>query len=380
MHESLEIKNFGPITHLRIDDVKPFIVLIGPSGSGKSTVLKVLALFRWLAKMINIRSFLKLSGISKAPFRIRFDSLLRSNGLDRYRKPDTEITYTFGSSTIKLTSKLDGTAQIVPEDELSLEKMSFVSDKRNILPSVQAGDVKLVNSFYAEETYSDYQQAVAAIPELEIPYLGVRFVTRRTSSGVKHLIENLPDSPGAYSINLKDASSGTQNVVPVHLIVKYFTQKYDLVDALNRSILHYLSKSDSLTSFKAVTDLGKIAHKRVTLFVEEPELSLFPESQVDMLNFMVSSMASTSGYDMEMVMATHSPYLVAHLNVLLTASSMPMLRADQLAVYRMDYGEMRDIMLRDDTGRPVAVDTSDLSETMSDIADAYIHNLDHPRS
>ena len=35
MIESLEIKDFGPIKHIHVEDIKPMTVLIGESGSGE---------------------------------------------------------------------------------------------------------------------------------------------------------------------------------------------------------------------------------------------------------------------------------------------------------------------------------------------------------
>ena len=67
--ESLIIRNLGPIHEVQLDDISPLMVLIGESGSGKSTILKVLALFQWIYKMMNIRVYLSMSGVSKSPFR-----------------------------------------------------------------------------------------------------------------------------------------------------------------------------------------------------------------------------------------------------------------------------------------------------------------------
>ena len=93
MIESLEIKDFGPIKHIHVEDIKPMTVLIGESGSGKSTIMKVLALSRWLYKMMSIRSYLKYSGVKKTPFRFRIDSLLRTVGLEDYMRTSSIITY-----------------------------------------------------------------------------------------------------------------------------------------------------------------------------------------------------------------------------------------------------------------------------------------------
>lgn len=65
MAEYLKIENFGPILEIELDDIRPLTVFIGESGSGKSTIMKVLSLFRWMFKRVNLRSFIKLSGIRK---------------------------------------------------------------------------------------------------------------------------------------------------------------------------------------------------------------------------------------------------------------------------------------------------------------------------
>lgn len=67
--EKILIKNFDPIEEVSIQDIRKITVFIGESGSGKSTIMKVVSLFRWIYKMVNIRSFLKYSGVKKSPFR-----------------------------------------------------------------------------------------------------------------------------------------------------------------------------------------------------------------------------------------------------------------------------------------------------------------------
>lgn len=102
MRESLEIKDFGPIRHIYIESIRPMTILIGESGSGKSTVMKVLALSRWLYKMMSIRSYLKYSGVKRTPFRFRIDSLLKTVGLEGYTRDSSEFIYKNGDITIAL--------------------------------------------------------------------------------------------------------------------------------------------------------------------------------------------------------------------------------------------------------------------------------------
>lgn len=60
MKESIIIKNFGPLKEVEIDDIKPLTVFIGKSAGGKSIIMKVIVLMRYIYKMVNIRSYLKM--------------------------------------------------------------------------------------------------------------------------------------------------------------------------------------------------------------------------------------------------------------------------------------------------------------------------------
>lgn len=92
MHESITIRQVGPLRDVHIDHIPPITLLIGASASGKSTLLKVLILMRYVYKMLNIRAYLKASKISRSPFRLRIDSLL-SDELKDALNPQSEIIY-----------------------------------------------------------------------------------------------------------------------------------------------------------------------------------------------------------------------------------------------------------------------------------------------
>lgn len=57
MSEFIQIRNFGPIMSADLQDIKKFTIIIGSSGSSKSTIIKLLSLFRWLYKRLNIRAY-----------------------------------------------------------------------------------------------------------------------------------------------------------------------------------------------------------------------------------------------------------------------------------------------------------------------------------
>ena len=376
MKESIIIKNFGPINEIEINDIRPFTVFIGESGSGKSTILKVIALFRWIFKMVSIRSYLKQSGITSSPFTFDFKEYLKNDGIGDYLTSSTEIIYQNGDCTIKYTPKTGlKTTDIKDRMQLSIEKISFISDKRNIIPDILANKVSIGESaFYIKETLNDYLLAAKEIRELSIDYLGVKLVVKKTNSGEKYFIQNIVDDKD-YEINLEDASSGTQNVSPLSLIIEYFSKSYNLTKSFNNSLLSYLVHSDNLSKFDAVTDVGDIKNRRVNIHIEEPELSLYPESQRNLINFLIRKCFAQSHdeYDMTLMLTTHSPYILNHVNLLIKAGEKGILEEgaqllyENVDLYEVSNGSLNNLKLKDSK----IIDTRSLSNPISDIYARY---------
>lgn len=376
--ESIRIENFGPIRKLEIENLKRVTIFIGESGSGKSTIMKVIALFRWLYKMMNIRSFLKYSGVKKCPFRFKFESLLKTSNLIDYLRPDSILVYENGSLKLEWnskTKKLLGTSNYIPKEELSLEKISFISDKRSMISDILDNNVSLKhNMYYLSETFNDFEMAINTVRELSVADLGVKFVVRKTTQGLRYYI--IPqDDTNAFAVKFNSSSSGTQNVVPMNVIVEYYSKYYDLVSSINKAIFSYVSKSDDLSSFKAVKNIGEFPYKNVHLIIEEPELSLFPSSQCDLMDFMIRNiyMDQERDYRISLMMATHSPYIVNYLNVMLRRplSAESRLSPDDLSVYLVSDGRLTDLMMVDESHTNWAVDTSVLNAAMERMANEF---------
>lgn len=373
MKESIVIKNFGPISEVRIDEIKPLTVFIGESGSGKSTIIKLIALFRWIYKMMCIRTFLKSSGI-KNTFKFWFDTYLKNNEQDNFVRSDTEITYTNGSIKLVFTkNRLTGSSASVPTEEIGLEKLSFVADKRIVIPDMVSNNFSIrKGSFYLTETYLDYLLATEKFKSLDIPFLNVRWEVRKTSNGAKHRLVSL-DEHNPYDIELNEASSGMQTTTSLAVIVEYFAKYYNLIESINKSILSYASKSDNWKTFKPVANLGDFKHRRVSLFVEEPELSLFPEAQDGLMQFIANRCFNTKhDYDMNLLMTTHSPYIFNYLNVLMAEKpgSGCKIDSEQVAAYMVINGSVSPLICTDLNGRKL-IDTTDLTTEMKQISDQY---------
>ena len=126
-------------------------------------------------------------------------------------------------------------------------------------------------------------------------------------------------------------------------------------------------------------ELGNLP-KYVHIHAEEPELSLDPRSQRRLVDTMVRYTFHEHDDEREMglVLATHSPYIINHINVLLRASysvkgreEYQFVMPDQLAAYKVTEGFLMDLMATDEVSGETVINTFDLSEIMEDIYNDY---------
>lgn len=384
MKESIIIKNFGPLKEVEIDDIKPLTVFIGKSAGGKSIIMKVIVLMRYIYKMVNIRSYLKNAKITRSPFKLRFNSLLH-DGLKGMITAQTEIYYTVeingNKYTLKYTNRGLQSDINIPDKDLIFFKEAYVSGMRSLIPiwASKAVSVKGENlGFFFHETFNDFNDATDVIKEQKLEYLNLKMKVRKSSNRPKlFTIESLQND--AVPIELRYASSGIQTSAPLVAIVHYFAQEFSFKDAFQRSVLNYLYKQDLLTKFTLGINRNKLG-KYVHIHIEEVELSLAPEDQRAFMSNLVEEVFHKNKKDRKLglMVSTHSPYIVNHLNVLLRAGyfekareNYPFLEKDDIAVYRVNEGKIISLMATDnDTGEYV-INALDMSDTMERIFEEY---------
>ena len=384
MKESIIIKNFGPLKEVEIDDIKPLTVFIGKSAGGKSIIMKVIVLMRYIYKMVNIRSYLKNAKITRSPFKLRFNSLLH-DGLKGMITAQTEIYYTVeingNKYTLKYTNRGLQSDINIPDKDLIFFKEAYVSGMRSLIPiwASKAVSVKGENlGFFFHETFNDFNDATDVIKEQKLEYLNLKMKVRKSGNRPKlFTIESLQND--AVPIELRYASSGIQTSAPSVAIVHYFAQEFSFKDAFQRSVLNYLYKQDLLTKFTPGINRNKLG-KYVHIHIEEVELSLAPEDQRAFMSNLVEEVFHKNKKDRKLglMVSTHSPYIVNHLNVLLRAGyfekareNYPFLEKDDIAVYRVNEGKIISLMATDnDTGEYV-INALDMSDTMERIFEEY---------
>jgi predicted ATPase len=373
MKESITIRNFGPIKNITIDEIKPFTVLVGESGSGKSTLMKVLALFRYIYKMQNIRSYLKHSSIKKSPFYHDMPSYIKNCGFEQFISDKTEILYTYGRSSaeshkIEYKNKHLEVSGTVNVDLLEFIKIGFIAESRNIIPQWLEKAQNINLGFYFGELASDFRLADNAINELPVDFLGIKFKTQKTPKGKKYLVESMDDKK--YEVSYRNSSSGIQNVIPLLLIIEYFAKHFNFKDAFDRSVLKYLLEEDRLTEFRAIKNIAELP-KKIFLHIEEPELSLYPETQRLLLDSIVNKCFLGENKDIELMIATYSPYIINHLNLLIkrfdTQKNTVKYNYDNMAVYQVENGLLTNLKIKNKR----LIDTNQLSEPINAIYNEY---------
>ena len=384
MKESIIIKNFGPLKEVEIDDIKPLTVFIGKSAGGKSIIMKVIVLMRYIYKMVNIRSYLKNAKITRSPFKLRFNSLLH-DGLKGMITAQTEIYYTVeingNKYTLKYTNRGLQSDINIPDKDLIFFKEAYVSGMRSLIPIWASKAVSVKGEklgFFFHETFNDFNDATDVIKEQKLEYLNLKMKVRKSGNRPKlFTIESLQND--AVPIELRYASSGIQTSAPLVAIVHYFAQEFSFKDAFQRSVLNYLYKQDLLTKFTLGINRNKLG-KYVHIHIEEVELSLAPEDQRAFMSNLVEEVFHKNKKDRKLglMVSTHSPYIVNHLNVLLRAGyfekareNYPFLEKDDIAVYRVNEGKIISLMATDnDTGEYV-INALDMSDTMERIFEEY---------
>lgn len=381
MKESIKIKNLGPLRNIEIDNIKPLTVLIGESGSGKSLLMKTLILFRYIYKMLNIRWYLRNSNVNKSRFKLSMGNLLTPELKNYFKNKQLEVIYSVEisgrtHSVVYRNGSIDRktTDSKIPNEDLIFIKESWISEMRDIIPEWAAyGNMpkKRNLDFYFQETLNDFMDATNIDSDIRLDYLGLSLQIEKKSDNKKFLIKPLD---GSYSpIEWKYSSSGVQTSSSIVTLIDYFSTQFSFKDAIGRSIINYLYESDTLKSYKPELepmDMKKIIH----IHIEEPELNLFPSAQCKLFDVMALKAFKTVASDREirLIIATHSPYFVNYLNVLMhqDKENRGAVKPEDMAVYRLYNGTLQPLMATDDSGIPF-VDTYDLTEQMESIMKEY---------
>ena len=404
MKESIHIQNFGPLRDVRIDDIKPLTVLIGDSASGKSMLMKVITMMRQAYQRENIESYLRNANIiSESDIdKIKLWTLLPDSGsvadikhmFTLYPNLDgenIEIDYTVRMPSGKEYISNHNYRYLIPCDhidkaDISFSQEAFVAETRSMIPTWSLYGARLprvdLGSCF-NETFGHFSDATDAIKEQQLDYIGMKMEVRFGNTE-KYFMIYPNDGDYGVSLGSGSVSSGIQASAPLMTIVRYFAREFSFTKPFQRSVLDYLFNEDLLTEFRPEVNL-KDLKKYIHLYIEEPELSLDPKTQCLFINDLIreafyrgDNKRPDDGRQLGLMFATHSPYILNHLNVLLKASyyekareQYPYINPDEIAVYRLHNGEVHSLVEDDEETGERIIDTYKFSETMEWILDKY---------
>ena len=225
----LRVKNFGPIKEGFSEndgfmEITPVTVICGNQATGKSTIAKLYSTFVWLEKALKTRK-INYEDITFNELKERY---LSYHCIKSYIAEKTEIDffgslYKFHIRNKKIEfEKMENEKYIKP-------KIAYIPAERNFCtalpkPNVIAGVLK--NLF---ETIGDFDVARESLADTKYKLpIGNYFYRYDVDSNKSYIL----DDENNYEIELFEAASGIQSIVPLSIISKHYSNifNYDLVD------------------------------------------------------------------------------------------------------------------------------------------------------
>ena len=358
----LIIKNIGPIKDVKLD-LNRINVFIGPQSSGKSTISKILCHCQWVEKSCYLDVEMLKSYEQGNKF---YKSLVEYHRLDGYFNKTASIKYVGEYMTITYTHSskniiLKETKKIV----YNYPKICYIPSERNLVAAIsnidkynESNDVILYFGY-------DWTNAKEAISQIDLTQILERNISYECKNGIDYIKD------GKAEILLRFASSGILSLLPLHLTISYMCdivyKRERVLSARKRKKRRNMSYSisenrnelghnidlnpedfiyqtnallESLPSSVFVDEIKKIRkmHKNIDfklfkdtinqlsikveeifnyrytqLFIEEPELNLFPTAQMKFVNelFLLLNNADRKH---NAVITTHSPYVLFAIN------------------------------------------------------------------
>ena len=320
MNERLIVKSFGPVKDLDIT-FKKVTLFIGDQGSGKSCVAKLFSMFVWLEKVLSQKKFPKTYFEQYNRFKTKLCSYHR---IDSFINQSTYIKYEGHLYTFIYDSSFS-----VMENDVDTEgiaKIMYIPAERSIV-SVAEGKTKLLRELPdSSETFSDeFVNAKKSFKNgYNLPFEGLRFeYDTLNDTGWIHGTD--------YKVRLTDASSGIQSSLPLCIVSEYLSKKIsdreeikltkEEKDKLEKRVAEIMQNdkySDTIKDMMIRQLSSANTYDRFINIVEEPELNLFPHSQMEVLLSLIENNNSIQGN--MLIITTHSPYSLAIMNTMLMGS------------------------------------------------------------
>ena len=326
MSERLIVKSFGPVKELDIV-FKAITILIGDQGTGKSCIAKLFSMFKWLEKEL----VMQRQKCSYYESYNRFSTMLcKYHRIESFIREDTYIKYEGEKYTFEYEKSKFHILDKGSEMQL-LPKIIYIPAERAIL-SVAENKSRLLKELpdscdTFHDAFSDAKKNYKSgydLPfgDLHYEYDSLNDISRISGKGY----EKNP-------VKLTHASSGIQSALPLCLVSEYLSEKIlekeetklskEEKAKMEKQISEIMNNDEYTESVKEIMLKRISSLNRYGCFInitEEPELNLFPKSQMGVIQSLIKDNRKAKGN--KLVITTHSPYTLAIMNLLIMASKV----------------------------------------------------------
>ena len=347
----MKIKNVGPIEEAELT-LNRVNVFMGPQSSGKSTIAKIISFCTWVEKDIATSQSLDECRENADYFKKHLEEYHKLKG---YFKSNSYISYISDVIKIEYDNEKFSIAWKEQDSQYTYKrsKISYIPSERNtvFLPEMKKMEFSnnSIRSFLFD--WFDTRKNYSRTSGLSILNLGVDYYYSEKTDEDRIAKKHNGDS---YDISLSNASSGLQSITPLISMVDYLTSWiYEQEDSISfewndrkRQTMQILSQElifkkyfkDSFTGSKEqmkemkekmktsedeqfnklLENCSQVAEMLFSthnsqLIIEEPEQNLFPETQRDLIYYLLKKCLN-SKREHCLTITTHSPYVLYALN------------------------------------------------------------------
>lgn len=398
--EKIKIINFGPIKNVEIK-IKDFLIFIGPQASGKSTISKSIYFFKslrndvlkYFIEAIDQNNFEKPLGNIGKRIRAKFLNFWGSNS----PSDNFFIEYKFGngkSVTISLHGKYINPTfnqnfitefnKIQTEIRKSLssafkrnnkflsasELLSIEQEKKNAIRKIE----QLVNNLFENDKdllfipagrslLTTLSEQLQYIHPHKLDYLMQAFIDRINATkplffkSLNELIEDkeqLTNETIKYGY-VKAARKIIENILKAKYVNDSEGEKLFVSDSKYVKVNFASSGQQESIWILNMIFINLLNNNKIFIIFEEPEAHLYPEAQKEIID-LIALLFNT--IDSQIIITTHSPYILASLNNLLYANALQkknkpiediinpktIFGTDKLGAYSVNKGELKNII------------------------------------
>lgn len=372
--QKIVINNFGPISSCELS-MNDIMIFIGEQASGKSTICKCVYFFKamrddifaYLVESINARQFDKIPRVINKRNRRRYlDFFGSSRHLDRtflrfqyspnnyvelsLSSDDKNITTNYSAHMLTSLKEIEEKAKIFSEelyednnDSMSLQtqlaqKRAFYNEIRSELNQVFFDDRELAYIPAGRSLLSLLSDQLSTISIANLDYITGQFLRmiQEEKKSFKDGIDELVLTKRQTTIDPINRKMVELAKVALGKVLKG-EYRYDtagerilLGNRTNKFVrINYASSGQHEAIWILYLLFSWILNqKKMFVVIEEPEAHLFPVAQRDLIN-LIALFASQN--DNQVMITTHSPYILTSVNNLMYANRVGQTKEAQVS-------------------------------------------------